>query len=36
MPEHRPRQFRDAPAHVSVDLTRRRVVITRVPRSPAN
>ena len=25
-----------APAHVSVDLTRRRVVITRVPRSPAN
>ena len=25
-----------APAHVSVDLTRWRVVITRVPRSPAN
>jgi Family of unknown function (DUF6191) len=25
-----------APAHVSVDLTRRRVVITRMPPSPAN
>jgi Family of unknown function (DUF6191) len=25
-----------APLHVRVDLTRRRVVITRVPRSPAH